>query len=190
MRARRIAAGEHLGVTVALTIGWVLFWGDLSVANVVSGLVVSSVLLVVFPLRRDVEHVRHHLRPLAVGRLAFAVVADLVASSIVMVRDIVGGAARERPGVVACPLRVNAPGLVTFLTNLLSLTPGTTPIDVTHEPPVIYLHVLRLDDPEIIRAYVSRFERLAVAALGDDLAVAAVSQPPPPPPHLADREAS
>jgi multicomponent Na+:H+ antiporter subunit E len=175
---------SDLGFAVVLTSAWVLFWGDVSIANVLSGAAASLLLLSVFPLGHDITVVRHHLRPVAAVRLALYFFGELGLSTLLMVGDVVGGRRRERPGVVACPLRVGAPGLLTFLTNLLAMTPGTMPIDVTEDPPVIYLHVLRLDDPEAVRATVSRLEALAVAALGDADALAAVARPAPPPPHL------
>jgi multicomponent Na+:H+ antiporter subunit E len=175
---------SDLGFAAVLTVAWVLFWGDLSVANVLTGLAASLLLLVVFPLERDIEHVRHRFRPLATVRLALTFAWELAASNLTVARDVLGGPRREHPGIVACPLRVSIPGLTTFLTNLFALSPGTMPIDVTEEPPVIYLHVLRLQDPERVRARMSRFEELAVRALGDADALAAVAQPPPPPPHL------
>jgi multicomponent Na+:H+ antiporter subunit E len=168
-----------------LTAVWVLLWGDLSVANVLTGAVAAALLLVVFPLGHDIERVRHRFRLGAAVRLVLAFGWELTAASVVMIRHILGGRARERPGVVACPLRVGAPGLLTFLTNMIAMSPGTMPIDVDEDPPVLYVHVLRLQDPEDVRARVSRFERLAVLALGSADAVAAVSVPPPPPPHLA-----
>ena len=171
-----------------LTIAWVLFWGELSAGNIVTGFVAATLLLVVFPLGHDVEVVRHRFRPLPAVRLAAFVMWELVSSNLAMVRDVLGGPSRERPGVVACPLRVAAPGLVTFLTNVIAISPGTMPIDVGQSPPVLYVHVLRLRDPEEIRTMVSRLEALAVAALGDDEALRAVATSPPPPPHLRSGE--
>ena len=188
--APRRGPRRTLAYAALLTVVWVLFWGDLSVGNVLSGLVLSVLLLVVFPLGDEgFEVVHHHLRPLAVVRLGLAFAWELVASTAGVVAVLLGGPSREQPGVVACPLRVDAAGLVTFLTNLIAMSPGTMPIEVAHRPPVIYVHVLRLRDPELVRARVERFERLAVLALGDADAVAAVSVPPPRPAHLREADA-
>ena len=168
-----------LGLGAALVVVWTLAWGELSVGNVVSGAVVAALLLTVFPISHDIEHVDHHLRPLAVVRLGVAVVWQVIAGNLVMLRDILGGPTRERTGIVACPLRVDAPGLLTFLANVLALTPGTMPVEVRRGPQVIFLHVLRLEDPEAVRRSVSHLEELSVAALGSPAAVAACTAPPP-----------
>jgi multicomponent Na+:H+ antiporter subunit E len=179
---------HDLGFAAALTVAWVLLWGDLSIANVATGFVASVVLLLVFPLDRHVEQVRHRVRPVAVVRLAVTFAWELLRSNLQVARDVLGGPRREHAAVIACSLRVGTPGVITFLTNLFALSPGTMPLDIDQDPPVIYLHVLRLEDPEAVRARMARFEDLVVRAFGDDEAVSALALPPPPPPHL-DREA-
>jgi multicomponent Na+:H+ antiporter subunit E len=186
-RSTRAARLSDLGFTLVLTAAWILFWGELSAANLVTGAVASTVLLRVFPLGHDIALVRHRLRPMAAMRLVVEFGIEIVATTVETSRDILVGSRHERPGIVACPLRVDAPGLITFLTSLLAITPGTMPIEATQDPPVIYLHVLHLRDPERVRQNVSRLERLAVAALGSPEALAAVELPPPPPPHHTSR---
>ncbi len=175
---RAVKLGD-LGLGAALVVVWTLAWGDLSVGNVLSGAAVAAMLLLVFPIGHDIEHVDHRLRPLAVLRLAVTLTADIAWSNLLMVRDILGGASRERTGIVACPLRVDAPGLQTFMANVLALTPGTMPVEVTQDPPVIYLHVLRLEDADAVRRSVARLEERAVRALGSAAAVAACRAEPP-----------
>jgi multicomponent Na+:H+ antiporter subunit E len=137
------------------------------VSNVLSGTAVAIALLVAFPLGA-VEHVDHRVRPLALVRLAAYFGVDVLRSSLLVARDILRGPSVVRTGIVACPLRVDADGLTTFLANALALSPGTMPIEVTSGPATIHLHVLRMEDPDLIRARVGRLEELAVAALGSD----------------------
>lgn len=182
MRRWRPSAASlgDVGLAGALVVVWTLAWGELSLANVAAGLALAVVLLAVFPISHDIEHVDHRVRPVAMVRLFGSIVWLLLVSNVQMVRDVLGGPSRERTGVVACPLRVDAPGLLTFLANVLALTPGTLPIEVRRGPPVIFLHVLRLEDPEAVRRQVTRLEELAVAALGSPAALEACRLAPPP----------
>src|SRR3546814_15944844 len=107
-------------------------------------------------------------------------------STLVTAADVVRPRSRVRTGIVACRLRVDNDGLVTFLANLIAVSPGTMPIEVTYNPHVIYVHVLHNDDPERTRRLVARLESLSVAVLGGPYALAAVERPlpwPPPPPE-------
>jgi multicomponent Na+:H+ antiporter subunit E len=171
MNVRRL-----LGIEAALVVMWVLAWGDLSVANVVSGALISGALLVVFPVARLPVGAGHTVRPLAALRLLVAFGFELLVSNLAMARDVLLGQKRLRTGILACPLRVDSDGVATFLTNLLSLTPGAMPIEVTHGPPVIYVHVLRMHDRDRLLANVRRFETLIVRAFGSPAELAACGE--------------
>jgi multicomponent Na+:H+ antiporter subunit E len=165
--ARRLSGGGGPWLIASLVAVWVLLWGELSVANLLSGVVVAVAVVVVFPVG-DVEPVRHRVRPLACLRLVVFFVAELVVSTLVVARAALGGRARQRTAVLACPLRVRSAGLVTAVANLVALSPGTTPIEVVYDPPMLYVHVLRLDDPAAVRRLVSRYDHLVASAVGSD----------------------
>jgi multicomponent Na+:H+ antiporter subunit E len=175
----RLTAGRRwgsLGVLAALVGTWLLLWGSISVANVLSGIVVSVALLLVFPVRRD-DDPHRHLRPLPLVRLAGFFVLETVLANVVAARHVLGQE-EVRTAIIACPLRVRSDGMVTFLVNLLAVSPGTMPIELDQDPPVVYLHVLYLEDAASIRAVVAKFETLAVQAFGSDEDRALLAEPP------------
>ena len=150
---------------VLLTAVWVLLWGQLSVANVTSGMIVATIVLLLYPPGTTDEPVRR-LRPAAAVRLAGYVLREIVVSNAQLSRQILSRRPNVRTGVVACPLHTGSERTMTFLANVLTLGPGTIPVHVQAEPPVIYLHVLRADDPEAIRRLVARLEALTTAVFG------------------------
>lgn len=167
---------------------WILLWGELSVANLLSGAAMAALLLIAFPMDHDITAVRHRVRPLAIVRLAAFFVVDVVRSTLVTAIDVLRPRTQVRTGIVACPLRVRNDGLVTFLANLIALSPGTMPIDVAYDPHVIYVHSLRGDDPEAVRTFVTRLEQLSVRAFGGAEAVEAVDVPAPGAENEPERE--
>jgi len=185
-RTRRSNLRDDVGVGVVLVIIWTLLWGVASPANIASGALVAALLLVAFPLDHDVIAVRHRLRPVATVRLAVFFLTDLFRSTLATAADVVRPRSRVRTGIVACPLRVDNDGLLTFLANLIAVSPGTMPIEVTYRPHVIYVHSLRGADPDEVRAFIARLEELLVRALGGPEAIRALAEPlpwPPPPPE-------
>lgn len=183
MRSPRWLTLGRAGLLVSLVAIWTLLWGEVSVGNVISGTLVAVTLLIVFPLSA-VEHVDHRVHLWSIVRLAAFFVYDLVVSTLRVGWDVLVGPRRVRTAIVACPLRVDADGLVTFLANILALSPGTLPIHVSKEPLVLYVHVLRLDSPDAVRARVARLEERAVAALGSPAMVEACRVAPPHPDDL------
>jgi multicomponent Na+:H+ antiporter subunit E len=156
---------KRFGIGSALVVLWLLLWGDLSPANLLSGVVIATLLLAAFPRdRRDTQ--RYVIRPLAALRLVAWFAAQLVYSNIVLIRQVLSRRSRVKTGVVACELETSSSRLLTVITNLVALTPGTMVVETTFDPTTIFVHVLRLDDHESVRASVRRLEARVVAAFG------------------------
>lgn len=166
MSRRGALLARVLGIEAALIVVWVLAWGKLSAANVLSGAVVGVLLLATFPVGRLPDRGGRTLRLLPAARLVAVFLANLTVSNLAMAREILTGGRRIETGILACPLRVDSDGVATFLANVLTLSPGTLVLEVDHAPPVLYLHVLHMGDRERILATVRRLEELAVDTYG------------------------
>ncbi len=156
----------RIGIGVALVGLWVFLWGDVSVANLASGAVVAGGLLLAFPGDRRVGATRYVVRPFAAARLIIVFAVQLLGSSVLIAREIVSRRSRIRTGIVACPLRSGSHRLTTALVNIVALTPGTMPVELQLDPPVLYVHVLLLDDVHRVRDDIARLEALIAAAYG------------------------
>jgi multicomponent Na+:H+ antiporter subunit E len=156
---------KRFGIAFSLVVLWLLLWGDVSIANVLSGAAIAVLLLTAFPGdRRDAE--RYVIRPFAALRLAGWFAAQLVYSNLVLIRQVLSRRSRVRTGVVPCVLGTSSSRLVTVITNFIALTPGTMVVQTTFEPTTLYVHVLRLDGEEDVRASVRTLEERVVAAFG------------------------
>jgi multicomponent Na+:H+ antiporter subunit E len=151
---------------VGLAFGWMMLWDQLTLANFLGGLAVGAVLLIVFPLPPVSAEHRLVVRPLALVRLAAAVLRELLVSNLFMAGEIVTPRRGVVSGIVRCPLRTDSPKIVSTVANILALSPGTMAVDSTHGPPVIYVHVLTDGDVYYVRDLVARLERLVVEAIG------------------------
>jgi multicomponent Na+:H+ antiporter subunit E len=153
-----------LGRIMLLVALWLLAWGELSLANVLSGVVVASALLVAFPPGR-----RSHVRFSLVGsvRLAGYVAAQLVTSNLVMAREILRVRPSTHPGVLAHRLQRGSDELITLMSSVIALSPGTMTVDVDRESTTIYVHFLLLRDVDAARASLTRLEQLAVGAISE-----------------------
>lgn len=160
----KVAAG--LGLLVVL---WLLAWGDLSLANVLSGVVVATAILLVFPPRRRSPR-RLRFNPLGALRLGGYVATQLVLSNLVMATEILRRTPRAEPGVLAHRLHRPSDEVVTIMTSIIALSPGTMTVDVDRDSSTVYVHFFRLTDVEAGRAELTRLEQLAVGAIGAEVA--------------------
>jgi multicomponent Na+:H+ antiporter subunit E len=156
---------------------WLLAWGDITFANILSGIAVTSVLIIAFPPGRR-RSARTRVHPLAVGRLLLYVLGQLVVSNVLVAREILSRRSRVRTGVIGYRVQHRSDVVLTLIANIIALTPGTMTVDVTPDPPMIYVHFLLLSDVVEARQAVARLERLVVAAVGDPVTVIETSSAP------------
>jgi multicomponent Na+:H+ antiporter subunit E len=146
---------------------WILLWGDLSVANLVSGVAVAFAVLAVSRLPRATDSdQRMRIRPLSLAWFFLYVLYKLVESNLYLAWEILTPTNKITNGVVAVPLRTSSPSAMMVVANVITLTPGTMTIEVAGDPPVLYVNVLHLHDIERIRRDLLHLEELSVRAFG------------------------
>jgi multicomponent Na+:H+ antiporter subunit E len=155
-----------------LTAIWIALWSELSVANVLSGLLVAAAVVVVFDTRSAGRVV---VRPLAAARFVVHFVVRLMASTAVVARTVVAPRHRIRTGIVAVPLRGCTDAVATLIADAISLTPGTLTVEVGHDPLTLYVHALDVRDTSAVRDEVRTLEILAIRAFGDADAIAGLA---------------
>lgn len=148
-----------------LVVLWLLAWGEVSAANVLSGLAVATALLVASPPDRGPGG-RRRVSARGTVSLAGYVLTQLVASNVVMAGQILRRHPDIRPGVVAHRLRDPSEETVTVMTSIIALSPGTMTVDVDPGSTTILVHFFRLADPADAHRTLERLERLVVAAIG------------------------
>jgi len=179
--SRRIVFPALAAWIVAL---WVALWGDLTLANVVSGLLVAVVVIAISRPAGSMPVQTITVRPIAVTVYFATFFAALVQSTAIVVREVLTPGSQVDRAIVAIPMHTRSRGIVTLVANSITLTPGTATID-EHEGPdgtiTLYIHVLHVKELEHMRASLSLIERRAVRAFGsvEDIAAceAAVHRP-------------
>lgn len=151
---------------------WLALWSDVSLANVLSGLLVAGVIVAVFDSWRPGHVV---VRPWATAKFGAYFIYLLLASSVSVARTVVSPARRIHTGIVAVPLRGCSDAVVTLIADAISLTPGTLTLEVRRGPITLYVHALDVRDIEALRRDVRRLEVLAVEAFGDAEALAGLT---------------
>jgi multicomponent Na+:H+ antiporter subunit E len=166
---------RDLWLLVALVAIWILSWGGLTWANLVSGIAVAVGTLVAAPGVRGRTHAPV-IRPIPTLVLAAHVLRDVVVSNVQLARLVVARRPRIATGVVRVPLAGCSDAVLTTIVNLVAMTPGTMTVEVGHDPTVIYVHVLYLDDPDAVRQGIWRLRDRLLRAFGTPDAIAAVER--------------
>ncbi len=156
------------GVIAAwLVVMWVLLWGDLTLPNVICGVVLAVALVVVFP-PDDTNDDPFVVRPLKALHFLVWFLWALIITNVAVAKEVLAPRSRSdiRPAVVAVRLRTGSGRLATLVANAITLTPGTLTIDARGRPAVLFVHVLSFESAEATRAEVADLERRIVEAFG------------------------
>jgi multicomponent Na+:H+ antiporter subunit E len=163
---------RSLGYVVALAAIWVLLWGSASPANVLSGLAVGTALVFLVPGLRRGSTGRYRLRPVAIARFVGYVLLITVRSNVELIREVLSRSSHLQTAVIGVRLPGCSDELLTLITNLLALSPGTMPLELRNDPSVLYIHVLTRHDIEDVRSEIVRLTDLTVRAFSPDDVIA------------------
>ena len=176
---RRGGAGAMSRLTLGaiLVAVWLLLWGSITVANVLSGVAVAAFLFAVYP--SDLPwRPSGRVRPVPFLVLCGRFVVDVVWSNVWLTIAVLGPQRSVHTELVRVELRVGDPRLIAMVTNLTALTPGAmvVRVDVEGARPVLLVHVLSVRDPDRFASAMLGLERRCVRALGSDEQVALVER--------------
>lgn len=154
---------SRLPLLAWLVVAWLALWGEVSVANLLSGLAVGAALLVVFP---NPSLSVGTLRPVWMVVFHAYFLVKLCQATAIVAWEVVTPGSRIREGIVGVAITADSDAVVTIVANAISLTPGTLTVEVGDDPPTLFVHVLHLHDVEEIRMEVRRLEWFALQAYG------------------------
>lgn len=131
---------------IILTFIWVALTGDFSEGNFLFGFVLSFFLLrIVVSGRENKKYFR--ILPKVIAFIFFFLY-ELIKANIEVAYEVITPKLNMTPGIVKVPLDVQTDLEITFLANLISLTPGTLSLDVSDDKKVLYVHSMYIKNRE------------------------------------------
>lgn len=167
--SRRTLVLRALAAGAWLVLVWVMLWGTWSLGTILAGVVVAVGIGVLLPLPR--VSLDRHVRPLRLARLLLVFVRDLVVASVHVAWLAVRPRPAPRNAVVGVRLRTESDLVLTIVTEMLTLVPGSVVIEVSQAEHTLYAHVLGVRDlahVEEFRGRVLELEKRVVLAVGSD----------------------
>ncbi|MDK1476592.1 Na+/H+ antiporter subunit E [Streptomyces sp. 549] len=107
---------------------------------------------------------RATLRSLHVAAFLVGFGYRLVKANLTMAWEILTPPSGLSPAIVRVPLRCRTDFETVSLGNLINLTPGTLTLEVSTEPPVLYVHGAHAHDVEAFRQGLRELETLMLVA--------------------------
>lgn len=172
--ARRWTSRVQWWSVAWLTGVWVALWGQVSVGNVLTGVVVGTV--VTTGLRMTPMDFHGRIRPWGLVRLLGRFAVDLVRGSLEVAVIALRIGYVPTGAVIGVRLRSHSDLYLTLTAELCSLVPGTVVVDAHRLTGTLYLHVLDVTHGgqttsggvETARAHVLAQEERVLRALASD----------------------
>lgn len=159
----------RIWVLVWLTLVWLLLWGTISLANVLSGLAVATLITVLLPL--PAVPVQGRLHPLSLLWLAVNVGWWLVVSSMQVAWLALRPGRPPLSAVLRVRLACKSDLVLALGVNIMNLTPGTIVLEIDQTRRLLYVHVLDVGSRRAVDRFygqAAKLERLLVSAFERD----------------------
>jgi len=136
-------------LNILLAFAWMAFTGNITPANFGVGFALSYAMLwlVQYP-SGDLGYFAKFPKVVLFSIFFFI---ELTKANLRVAYDVLTPMHQMRPGIVAIPLDAETDIEITFLANLITLTPGTLSLDVSSDRRVLYIHDMYIDDVDKVR---------------------------------------
>lgn len=136
-------------LNLLLALAWVALTGAFSPVNFVIGLVLGYAALL---MTQQVTGQTSYFRKIrTVASFALFFMWEVIKANLRVAYDVLSPRQRITPGIIAIPLDAKTDAEITFLANLITLTPGTLSLDVSEDRKVLYIHAMYVEDVERFR---------------------------------------
>jgi multicomponent Na+:H+ antiporter subunit E len=152
-----------------LVLVWILLWGTVSVANILSGLAIALLITLLLPL--PVVPVEGRVHPLSLLRLIAVVAYELVLSSLQVAWLAIKPGPPPLTAVLRAHLAIKSDLVLALAVNIITLIPGSIVLEIDQVRRMIYVHVLDVGSDRAVQRFyrqIAQMERLLVATFERD----------------------
>ncbi|MBM7605442.1 multicomponent Na+:H+ antiporter subunit E [Metabacillus crassostreae] len=104
--------------------------------------------LIIFTLRRFFEHRLYFYNVIALFKLIFIFLSELIKSNIAVLKVILSPKLTMKPGIFSLETELKKDWEIAILANLITLTPGTLVIEVSEDNKTLFIHAMDIGDVE------------------------------------------
>ncbi len=128
---------------ILLTFIWVAITGNFTFLNYVFGFIISFFILRLVASKENRKYFK--ILPKVIGFIFFFLY-ELTKANLEVAYEVLTPNLYITPGIIKYPLDAKTDIEITFLANLISLTPGTLSLDVSDDKKVLYVHSMYIKD--------------------------------------------
>lgn len=142
---------------VLLFVVWILLTNTFTFGNILLAAILAWLIpVLVGNLQSATPKI---VKPIIGARYVLVLLGDIIASNIIVAKQVLGPMGKLKPGFIAIPLELKQPLPITLLASTISLTPGTVSTEVSADNQTLYVHALNVEDEQKLIAHIKhRYE--------------------------------
>lgn len=145
-------------INLIIAVMWMFLQETYTLASFIGGYILGILLLLL--LNRFIPDSFYLRRFFKTIQLILLFIKELISANWDIVRLVYKPKPEIEPGIFALPTELKSNWEITLLANLISLTPGTLTIAVSHDNTHLYIHAMDIDDiDESIAEIKNTFEK-------------------------------
>jgi multicomponent Na+:H+ antiporter subunit E len=153
--------------TLVLPIIWMALTGQFTLANFVTGFIISFVCLWLITSPTELPFAKMLARLLRFVGFLFFFLWEVLVANLRVAWEVITPRHHMQPAIVAIPLTAKSDLEITILANVITLTPGTLSLDVSPDRKMLYVHTMYVSDVDAFRRDIKeRFERRVIEVFG------------------------
>ena len=148
-----------------LMLVWILLWGTVSAANILSGLAIALIITLLLPLPPVPVEGRVH--PISLLGLIGLVGWYLAQSSLQLAVLAVKPGPPPLSAVLRAHMAIKSDLVLALAVNIINLTPGTIVLEIDQVRRMIYVHVIDVGSDRAVKRFyrqIAQVERLLIAS--------------------------
>lgn len=135
----------QLLINIFIAFLWMLLKDEFNSLTFLTGYLVG--LCIVFGMRRFFPTPFYLKKFWAAIKLVYILIRELILSSIYVMKYVVNPKLVFRPGIFALETKLRGDWEITLISLMISLTPGSVVMEVSHDGKTLYIHAM--DTPDV-----------------------------------------
>jgi multicomponent Na+:H+ antiporter subunit E len=148
----------RIWILVWLTLVWILLWGNISTANILSGLAIAMLITVLLPL--PPVPVQGRIHPISLLHLIIRVGWYLVVSSAQVAWLAVRPGPPPLNAVLRAHLDIKSDLVLALAVNIINLIPGSIVLEIDQRRRLIYAHVIDVGSQRSVNQFYKQVEQV------------------------------
>lgn len=156
----------QLLINILIAFLWTMLQNELNSITFIVGYLIG--LVVVYSMRRFFPSPFYLKKVVAIIKFIYVLIREIITSGIFVLSHVIRREISFIPGIFALKTKLKGDWEITVLSLLITLTPGSTVLEVSPEGDILYIHAMDMsNDNQMLLQSIDAFEKAIMGVTRD-----------------------